>query len=74
MNILRGIDVPAWLTGLARSIVEAAVFAGLIVLTDWLASGDVPDELKTWAPLIIVGIRTIEGLADQIDESKKRAS
>lgn len=68
--ILRGIDIPPVIVGLARGIVEAAVMAGLVeglVLfgqTEWADSW--------WAVGVIYGVRQAEGYADHIDSQKQR--
>jgi len=43
---LRGIRTPAWLTGLLRAGLEAALLAGLYVATDTLTTAQLPDS---WA-------------------------
>ena len=71
MKYLRGIGVPAWLVGLARGVVEAVALAVLLVLIQWLEVADLGDYAAL-APLAILGLRTAEGFADNIDPSKKR--
>ena len=71
MRYLRGIGIPAWLVGLARGIVEAAVLAGILVLISWLTTADL-GSYAALAPIAILALRTVEGMADNIDPSKKR--
>lgn len=70
MDALRGLNTPPWLVGLTRGLVEAVVLALLGALTLWLSGKDVPDELKAMAPILLLVIRTLEGLADNIDPEK----
>jgi hypothetical protein len=71
MRYLRGIGIPAWLVGLLRGIVEAMILAGILALISWLEVADLGDYAAL-APLAILGLRTAEGFADNIDPSKKR--
>ena len=70
-QLLRGIDVPPGLVGMARGALESAVMAGfeeLIVLSPQVSWG-------SWAILVPIGIlviRTGEGIADHIDPAKRR--
>lgn len=73
MDVIRGLQTPAWLVGLARSIVEAVLFAAIGAVILWLSGTDLPSGLLPWAPVIIVGLRTLEGVIDHIDPSKTRA-
>lgn len=73
MNILRGIDVPPAIVGIARGIVEAAVMAGVVALIAWVSSKDAPVQIQVWAPIIIAGLRSVEGFADHIDPKTTRA-
>ena len=70
--MLRGHAAP-WVVGLVRGLVEAAVLAALGGLVVWLSSADVPQEVAAWAPALVVLIRTLEGVADQIDPSRDRS-
>lgn len=72
-NLLRGIVGSPWVVGLARGIAEAAVLAGLAVLAGALVSEDVPAALLPLGPALLAGIRTLEGIADNIDPAKKRS-
>ena len=66
MDFLRGLNVPPVIVGLVRGAVEAAVLGGLGALIIYVTSAD----LGSWvwvAPVIVQGIRFLEGLADQID-------
>ena len=71
MKYLRGIGIPAWLVGLARGALEAAVLAVLLVGIQWLEVADLGDYAAL-APLAILGLRTAEGFADNIDPEKSR--
>lgn len=73
MDIIRGLQTPAWAVGLVRSIVEAILFAAIGAVILWLSGTDLPSGLLPWAPVIIVGLRTLEGVVDHVDPSKKRA-
>ena len=70
--VLRGGAAP-WLVGFARGIAEAAVMAALLAITAWLAGPDVPLRLVPFVPFLVVGIRWLEGFADQIDPAQRRA-
>lgn len=74
MDIIRGLQTPAWAVGLVRSIVEAALFAGIGAVILWLSGADLPAELLPWAPAIIVGLRTIEGVIDHVDPARRRGN
>jgi len=73
MDVLRGLHMPAWLVGIARGIVEAAVFAGLYAGADAIAAGALPDEAAWSGAVLLWGIRSLEGVADAIDPAKRRA-
>lgn len=73
MNLLRGIDFPPALVGAARGVVEAIAFGALTAAAAALTALDVPPEW-TWAVMAaLVGVRSLEGVADHIDPAKKRA-
>ena len=72
MDILRGLTTAPWLVALMRGLVEAVVLAALFFVASWLTSSDVPTQLVPLVPLLLTVIRTIEGLADQIDPAKQR--
>ena len=69
---LRGIGVPPVLVGLVRGFIEAAAFAGLAYLSAVLPQIDQGEAWQTFVPVILLGIRMLEGLADQIDPAKRR--
>jgi hypothetical protein len=71
LRYLRGIGIPAWLVGLLRGALEAAVLAVLLVLIQWLTTADLGDYAAL-APLAILGLRAVEGFADNIDPEKQR--
>jgi len=66
--------VPPWLVALFRGLLEAAVLAAIgaaIVALGEVSAG----ELAPWAPLGVLALRQIEGLADQkIDPTRQRAA
>lgn len=66
--------VAPWVVALLRGVVEAAVLGVLGVLIVWL--GDVTaGALAAYAPLGVVLLRQLEGLADQkIDPTKQRVA
>ena len=68
MNILRGLNVPPWIVGFARGAVETAVLAALGAVALYVSDSEFGSEM--WAVLLVWGVRTLEGLADQIDSSK----
>jgi hypothetical protein len=73
-NLLRGLTAPAWLVGLARGVTEAAAFAGVATLVEFVATGGLPDELQPYGALVLVVVRTLEGALDNIDPAKRRSS
>lgn len=70
LAIFRGGAAP-WLVGLARAVVEAALMAVLIAIAGWLATS-APAVLIPYLPVMVGGIRILEGLVDQIDPAQKR--
>lgn len=72
LDVLRGIVLSPLLTGLARSVAEAAVMAGLLVGYEFVSGGNLPDDLQTWSPILLILIRNAEALADKIDPAKQR--
>lgn len=73
MDLLRGLQAPAWIVGIARGVVEAALMGALVMAADAVQSGALPAEYAPFAAIAIVVIRTAEGLVDQIDPQKKRS-
>lgn len=72
-TLLRGLgDARPWLVGLARGILEAAVMAGLAGLYLTLTSSP-PQALVPFLPVVLFGLRLLEGIADSIDPAKQRA-
>ena len=60
---------------LARAILEAAVLAAIVAVYVWLSTADLGDSWTHWTPLALLGLRTVEGWADeQIDPSKARGT
>jgi len=72
MNILRGIDLPPAIVGIARGVVEAAVMAGLVALVTAVGAFDWGDKAYL-APVVLFALRSVEGFADHIDPGKTRA-
>ncbi len=72
LQVLRGLILNPVLVSMARGVLEAAAMAGILALSDAMASGNLPDEYKMWVPLGTLGLRVVEGLADKIDPAKKR--
>lgn len=70
-DILRGIVLSPLLTGLARSIAEAAAMAGILVGIEFVSGGNLPDELQTWGPILLLFLRNLEAVADKIDPAKQ---
>lgn len=68
MDIIRGLEAPAWLVGLARGVLEAAIFGAFAALSEF-ALGE-----PVFGPLLLAAIRTAEGLADQVDPAKRRSA
>jgi len=72
IKTLRGIGVPSWVVGLARGVLEAAIFAGALVALEAFTAADSPDWMRLVAPAAVFGWRSIEGTIDHIDPAKKR--
>jgi len=53
-----------WAVGAARGIVTAAVLAALAAVVEAANAADLPDGAAIWAPIVIVIVRTLEGLVD----------
>lgn len=66
--------VPPWLVAFLRGLLEAAVLAAIGAAI--VALGEVEaGELAPWAPIGVLALRQIEGLADQrIDPTRQRAA
>jgi hypothetical protein len=69
--LIRGLNVPPAIVGLARGAVEAAVMAGLVEVLVLFQATDWADAW--WAVVVVYGIRQAESVADAIDPEKKRA-
>jgi len=72
IDAFRGLHLPPWVVALVRGFAEAVVFAGILFLINYLDAGDVPDDLRVWAPILVLLLRQLEGVADQIDPAKRR--
>jgi len=67
------LKLPPVAIGLIRGVVEAALMSGIAYLT--LVLPDVLDSgaWQVYAPLLLAALRTLEGLADNIDPSRSRS-
>lgn len=72
LKVLRGLVLNPTLVAFARGVAEAAAMAALFVAIEFFSDANLPDELKTWAPLALFVLRQGEGLIDQIDPAKAR--
>ncbi len=72
LNALRGIRTPAWLTGFLRGLAESMAFLALYSFIDFVAAGGLPEQYKTYGMVIIIALRSSEGLVDHIDPLKQR--
>ena len=68
--VLRGIDIPPLVVGLARGVLEAAVMGGLVELLVLFGQTEWADSW--WAVAVIYGVRQAESWADHIDPEKTR--
>jgi hypothetical protein len=68
MNNSRPPALVAFLRGLAEAVILAGLGYGITVL-----SGVHSGELAPWAPVGLLLLRQLEGVADHIDETKRRA-
>lgn len=72
LDVLRGIVLNPVLTAAARGVAEGAVFLALYAVIDLVAAGQLPDSIGQFAPFILFGVRSLEGVADKIDPAKQR--
>lgn len=77
LDVVRGLgDFPASVVGFARGLVEAAALAGLGAVAIYVQDYDfsilgIDDGVAIFAiPAVLWVIRTLEGVADQIDPNK----
>ena len=73
-DLIRGIGVPPALVGIARGVIEAAVVSALAALVVLIPEADIPETARVWAPVVLMVVRIIEGIADGIDPSKSRSA
>jgi hypothetical protein len=60
------------IVGFFRGIAEAAAITGIGLLVSWLTTADL-NELSAFVPAAVLGLRTLEGVADQrIDPTTQR--
>ena len=71
-KILRGLILNPVLVGFARGLAEAAAMAALLFAFEFVSGGNLPDEMQMWVPIITLGLRQLEGIADKIDPAKQR--
>ena len=74
IKLLRGIDAPGWLVGIALGAREAARFSGVLYALDAMNAADAPDWTRIAGPLAALFWRSIEGTVDHIDPAKKRGN
>jgi hypothetical protein len=72
LDWLRGVYSDPRVVGLARGILEAAIFAAALVILDQVNAADSPNWVKEFAPLAVVAWRFVEGYVDKIDPQKTR--
>lgn len=72
LDVLRGIRLNPVLTGIARGIAEGVAFLVLYALMDAVASGQLSDQVGQFGPIILVLMRSAEGILDKIDPAKQR--
>lgn len=72
--ILRGLVLNPLLVAFARGLAEAVALAAIFVAIEFFSGPveNIPDWLQSVAPLIVLGLRQAEGLADRIDPAKAR--
>ena len=71
----RGYETPRPVfVGLARGLVAAALLGAVTGAINFFSSADVPPDLVFLVPAVIVGLRSLEGLIDQIDPKTERGS
>lgn len=73
LDLIRGQITRAWIVGLVRGLIEAAVMAGIMFAAATLTALDFGTNTMFIVPLMWSGIRTLEGVADHIDENTTRA-
>ena len=66
--MLRGINFPPGVVGFARGAVETAVVAAIGALVLYISDSEFSSEM--WAVGLIWVLRTVEGIADNIDPEK----
>lgn len=73
LNVFRGLVLNPRLVAFARGSAEAFVMGLILILSDatWLGE-QLPEILKPLIPMIVLGLRMVEGHADAIDPAKQR--
>lgn len=79
MDFIKGWGVPPWLVGAVRGLIEAAVMAVLLGIAVMLGDATwvqehLPPQLIPYVGVAILLVRSLEGVADNIDPSKHRAN
>lgn len=72
MDILRGIETPAWIVGSARGFVECVLLAAVQAAIVWFSGADVPVELQAIAPIVVLLLGISKGIIDHVDPLKQR--
>ena len=65
LDWLKGLTTSPWLVGLMRGVLSAIGTALVVYGIAWLGGPDLPAELKPWAPVLVLVLRSIEGWLDQ---------
>lgn len=73
IDLIRGQVTRAWIVGLVRGLIEAAVMTAIMFVAASLTALDFGTNTMLIVPLIWSGVRTLEGVADHIDETTTRA-
>lgn len=73
LNVLRGLVLNPRLVAFARGSLEAFAMGLILIFSDatWLGE-QLPEILKPLIPMIVLGMRMVEGHADAIDPAKQR--
>lgn len=72
LAVLRGLVLNPLLVAFARGLLEAAAMAAILFAGEYVTGGNLDDGLQMWAPIILLMLRQLEGLADRIDPAKQR--
>lgn len=61
---INGANIQPWIVGAVRAVLHAAFLGGVGGGIVWLSDSS-PQELAPWAPVLILALRTLEGMYDQ---------